>query len=103
MPFKDLSQIEQEIVLKCLKATVEGSFFPEWEFHSLFGLTRQEVEKVVKDWELIDKDSSIVVLAINNSLNNLLGYPHKCEQELHDFISISRQELKTIFSKWRKT
>ena len=76
MPFEDLSKIEQDVVCQFLKATAEGSFFPEWEFHTLFGLTHQEVKQIVKKWAVIDKDSSLVVLAINNSLNNLLYYPH---------------------------
>ena len=103
MPFKDLSEVEQNIIYQCLKATVEGSFFPEWEFNTLFGLTRQEVKQIIKDWAVIDRDSSIVILAINNSFNNLLYYPHKCEREWHNFISVSRQKLKTIYSKWKGT
>lgn len=43
MPFEDLFKIEQDVVCQCLKATVEGSFFPEWEFHTLFGLTRKKL------------------------------------------------------------
>jgi len=102
MPFKDLSKTEQDIIYQCLEATVDGSFFPDWEFHALFGLTRQEVEPIVIDWSIVDKNSSLAILAINNSLNNLLGYPHKCDREWHNFISVSPQELKTIYSKWKR-
>ncbi|MEO1691733.1 MAG: hypothetical protein AAFR63_09435 [Cyanobacteria bacterium J06631_6] len=101
MPFKDLSKTEQDVIYQCLEATVDGSFFPDWEFYTLFGLTRQEVEQVVIDWSIVNKDSSLAVIAINNSLNNLLGYPHKCEHEWYEFISVSRQELKAIYSKWK--
>ena len=103
MLFKDLSKNEQDIIYQCLEATVDGPFFPDWEFHTLFGLTRQEVERIVIDWAIVDRNSPIVILAINNSLNNLLGYPHKCDREWHDFISVDRKELRTIYFKWKGT
>jgi len=101
MPFKDLYKTEQDVIYQCLEATVDGPFFPDWEFHTLFGLTRQEVEQIVIDWSIVDKDSSLAILAINNSLNNLLGYPHKCDREWYDFISVSPQKLRTIYGKWK--
>ena len=103
MPFKDLSATEQHVIYQCLKAAVDGPFFPDGEFHTLFGLTRQEVEQIVIDWATVNKNSSDVILAINNSLNNLLGYPHKCDREWHDFISVDRQKLGTIYAKWKGT
>jgi hypothetical protein len=43
-----------------------------------------------------------VILAVNNSLNNLLGYPTTpTDQEWPKFISANRQEVKRIFDKWR--
>ena len=103
MPIKNLSKIEWDIIYQCLEAAVDGPFFPDWEFHTLFGLTRREVEQIVENWAIVDKDSSQAVLAINNSLNNLLGYPHKCDREWDDFISVDRKELRTIYSKWKGT
>jgi hypothetical protein len=42
------------------------------------------------------------MLAVNNSLNNLLGYPTTpTDQEWPKFISANRQEVKKIFDKWR--
>ena len=103
MPFKDLSKIEQDVIYQCLEATVDGSFFPDWEFHTLFGLTREEIEQIVIDWTIIAPNSPLAILAINNSLNNLLGHPHKCDREWHEFISVSPQELRAIYAKWRGT
>ncbi len=41
-------------------------------------------------------------LAINNSFNNLLGYPTRNKQELWPkFISVSGIELARIFDKWK--
>ena len=40
MAFEDLSKNEQDVIYQCLEATVDNPFFPEWELHALFGLTR---------------------------------------------------------------
>ena len=101
MPLADLNESERGIVRECLGAVVEGSLFPEWEFHTLFGIEREELRVVFESWPRIDENNESVVLAINNSLNNLLGYPTQTDQEWPKFISASRQEVKKIFDKWR--
>ena len=50
MALSDLTQNEQQVVFECLKAAVDGPFFPDWEFPTLFGLWREEVGRVVADW-----------------------------------------------------
>jgi len=42
------------------------------------------------------------VLAVNNTINNLLGYPTENKQEIWpSFISVSGMELARIFDKWK--
>ena len=105
MQLADLEQSEREIIRQCLNAAVHGPFFPDWEFHALFGLERGEVKYVLDVWPGLDDSKkevrSAVRSAINNSLNNLLGYPHGCEKEWSLFISVSRSEVERIFKKWR--
>ena len=43
-----LSIAEIETVRRALKATVEGSFFPDWEFETLIGVNREMVQQVCK-------------------------------------------------------
>lgn len=45
-----LTGIEGELVRRCLAASVDGPFFPDWEFETLFGLTRDEVREVLDAW-----------------------------------------------------
>ena len=46
-------------------------------------------------------DDEKVKLAISNSINNLLGYPHGCSEEVwSQYISVSEDELGKIFLKW---
>jgi len=61
-------------------------------------LERDDVRNVVN----LDENDESVVRAINNSFNNLLGYPSKNLEELWPkFISVSGIELAQIFDKWK--
>jgi len=102
MPLDKLSPREQEVVFECLTVSVNGPFFPDEEFSTLFGLTRGEVREVVERWPVDDQSDEKAVLAINNVINNLLGYPHGQGEAWSDYICVSRDEVKAIFLKWRK-
>jgi hypothetical protein len=101
MPLEHLSERERSVVLECLRASLEGPFFPEWEFRSLFGITRTDLARIVTTWPEIDERAEEVALAINNSMNNLLGYPHGCEDAWSEFLSVSSGEVERIYAKWR--
>jgi len=79
MSLQTLTDNERRVVFECLRAAVDGPFFPDWEFHTLFGLHRQEVARIVAALPNIDDSDESVSLAINNAMGNLLGYPHKNE------------------------
>lgn len=98
----ELNKHETQVVLECLKATTQGPFFPDWEFSTLFGLSREEVAEVAAAWPNVDQDSKTVVVAINNSLNNLLGYPHGCQEVWDDYISVPPEELGAMYARWRQ-
>jgi hypothetical protein len=102
MPLTTLDEREREVVRECLRAAVEGPFFPDWEFETLFGLDREEVKHVLLSWPSLNEADESTALAINNSMNNLLGYPIGEGQDAWPrFISVSRAELARIFDKWR--
>jgi hypothetical protein len=103
VPLADLDQNEREVVRQCLNAAAYGPFFPDWEFHALFGLERNEVKSVLESWPEPDETNEDVQLAINNSLSNLLGYPHGCEKEWPRFVSVSSKEVQKVFKKWRQS
>lgn len=102
MALSNLDDKEREVVRECLRAAVDGPFFPEWEFQTIFGLEREEVKEVLLAWPELDESDESVVMAINNCFNNLLGYPAKNKYEnWPDFISVSHMELARIFDKWK--
>jgi hypothetical protein len=96
-----LTQTECKVVRECLAAAADGPFFPDWEFHSLFGLNRDELRNVLSLWPDVDQKSVVTQLAINNTLNNLLGYPHGQDPAWDHFISAPPAEVSRIFYKWR--
>jgi hypothetical protein len=103
VPLANLDERERGVIRECLQASAEGPFFPDSEFETLFGLTREDVRRVLFCWPELDETDEIVVIAINNSINNLLGYPAgNTQEEWQSFISVSETELAEIFNKWRE-
>lgn len=103
MPLSNLDDREREIVGECLRAAADGPFFPDWEFHPLFGIERDDLRRILTGWPALDEADSSVVLAINNSFANLLGYPISPadEEAWGDYLSVDRLALLAVFDKWR--
>ncbi len=101
MSLQTLTDDEKRVVFECLRAAADGPFFPDWEFHTLFGLRRQEVARIVATLPNIDDSDESVSLAINNAMGNLLGYPHGQTAAWSQFISVPEVEVRRIFDKWR--
>jgi hypothetical protein len=98
---KQMSEEEIRIIGECLRASVDGPFFPDWEFSSIFGLEREEVAKVANKWPSVDPGNEVVGIAINNSMNWLLSYPHKKYDKWSNFISVSPQKSYEVYNRWR--
>jgi hypothetical protein len=94
----ELSPTESNVVRQALHAAVDGPFFPQWEFSALFGLDREEVREVLVDWP-VTADPDRQFRAVNNAMNNLLGYPHRCEDAWAGYLEVDGQELAAIL--WR--
>ena len=101
MALTGLKANEQRVVYECLRAAASGPFFPDWEFHTLIGVKRADVQAIVDAWPNIKDTEENVSLAINNSMNNLLGYPHGHKKDWPRYISVSPSEVRRIFDKWR--
>ena len=73
----------------------------DWEFHTLFGIEFATLENIVRMLPAIDDSEEDVALAINNSMNNLFGYPHGGQSKWHTFLSVSPSEVHRVLTKWR--
>ncbi|MBX3373177.1 MAG: hypothetical protein KF817_05025 [Phycisphaeraceae bacterium] len=92
---------DRRIIADSLKAAVEGPFFPDWEFSTLFGLQRAEVAEIARAWPKVEESDDRVDLAVNNALGNLAGYPHGHEQEWERFLSVPPARLLDTLKRWR--
>jgi hypothetical protein len=102
MPLSDLSPTELKILHHCMQVTAnDPTLFPDWEFFTLFGLTRAEFITVLDRWPDLDESKLDTRLAIQNSLNNLLGYPHQHHDSWEQFFPFTKRELAIVFAKWR--
>lgn len=97
-PVSGLSTAEIELIRQCLEAASNGGFFPDWEFETLFGISREEVKKVCEQWPNVVQ-SELSAAAVVGSLNNLLGYPHRKDDELFRKISSSPESLIRLLEK----
>ena len=98
---RQLNEGDQVTVGACLRAAAEGPFFPEWEFHTLFGLHRDEVRAFAASWPN-SKDERDEFQAVNNSMNNLLGYPHGLEAQWSSWIPVDRGDLEVLYASIRE-
>jgi hypothetical protein len=100
---KPITNENEDILAGCLRATLYSNFFPEWEFHAIFGVTREEVKAIYQKWPNVDFSNENVILAIHNMVVNLVGYPIAVDELEHwaDYISISREELAARFPEFR--
>jgi hypothetical protein len=101
MDFHSLSAEDTAIVGQVLRAASDGPFFPDWEFHILFGLQRSEVRAIANEWPNPSARLDDVEVAVNNALNNLLGYPHRMEEAWSQWISVGPHQLDELFIRLR--
>lgn len=96
------SKLHRTVIRECLDAVVNGPFFPDWEFATLFGFTRQEIKAILDQWPDVDINNDLIKIAISKSFNNLTGYPINNEERWPEFISVSRNKLIKIYTGWQK-
>lgn len=102
MPLSQLTDEEKSVVFECLKCVATGKvILHDWEFQTIMGIEAQELLAIVKKISDIDDSDETANLAINNSINNLLGYPHGKHSKWNEFISVPESEVARVFAKWR--
>lgn len=89
------------ILKDALVAAVHGPFFPDWEFPTLFGLERSEVEAIAQSLSPAMQTSGRSELALHNAVNNLLGYPHQQAAAWGEWLTVTPAELQAVCSRWQ--
>lgn len=98
---RGLDQREMQLIGDCLRAAADGPFFEDWEFATLFGLERAEVKRIAAEWPRVDAGDESVSHAIQNSLNNLLRYPHGMDARLRLSVPNSAA-IENVLARWRE-
>lgn len=94
-----LSDRERQTVFECLFAAEQEEFFPEWEFETLFGMTRSQLAGVRVKWPEVDTTQPDVSAAIVSSMNHLLGYPHAKDGRWERYISVRPDAVQSTMNK----
>lgn len=92
-----------EIIGRALMASVDSSIFPEWEFASLIGRTRDDVRAVATRWPLSEGSATAEDMLIRNVLLNLAGYPHENPEQVERLVGASTGRLMEVLSRWQRT
>jgi hypothetical protein len=100
MAFESLTSKEQEIVLRCLKATT--GYIDDCEKHSRLGLEPDELQGVIERWPHIDDstDGSNGFLAINNCLNEVCHGFRIHPDDWNNWFDVTESEIKVVYEKW---
>ncbi len=102
MPLANLTEDEKNIIYECLKCVATGKvILHDWEFSTIFGIEVDEFLSIVNDWPNIDDSNETVSLAINNSMNNLLGYPHNFHDKWNEIMTATKEQVAIVLQKWR--
>jgi hypothetical protein len=102
VPLKDLSKSEQEIVLQCMTAIVDGAAIPDWEFYTRLGIIRPTLRRIISQWPEIDDRSqdSDGFLAINNCLNEVCHGISMSPSEWDNWFTCPKDMVKQTFARW---
>lgn len=101
MALQHLDEREQLLLMSCVRVAAESSLFPDWEFHTLFGLSRSQVDEIAAQGPTAEDRHPDVAQAINNAVVNLLGYPHGRLEWVYEVLGADEQEIQRVYNKWR--
>jgi hypothetical protein len=96
-----LTDRDVQVIREALAAAIDGPFFPEEEFVTLMGLTRDQMRQVLTNWP--NDRSEDVGRGVNNVLLHL-GHQHdrhESERAWPEYSSATPRELRDALNHWR--
>ena len=96
MKLNNLSKNDLEIIKNCLIFSEDERLFPEWEFETLFGISREQFRAISRDLPAVDSESQNVEMAVIGCLNHILGYLHMSDKDWKKNFSFSHDQLLRI-------
>lgn len=104
MAFEKLLPNEQNIVLQCMTAILEGSFIDSFELQTRLGVDKEELKSVVAAYPQLDDtdEDSATNLAINNCMNEVCHGVDITPDKWIKWFNVSRENVKEVYIKWAK-
>lgn len=96
MTIESLDEYDRDLIRRALEACSHGPFFDEWEFQTLFGLTRPQFGEAAHRWTEEGEVDAEVEVAIRNAIVNLVGYPHGLDEVLEVRFEVDRGRLEDL-------
>ena len=87
------------MVGRCLLVAADGQYFPDWEFETLIGATRDDVRAASEEWLNGTPRTARMNEVAVSVLANLLGYPHHLLEQLPDAVGHSAGEIQATLHK----
>jgi hypothetical protein len=104
MELSDLSEADRNVIGQCLACVATGLVIAnDSEFQTLFGVTFSALRQVADAWPDVSASDETVVLAVSNSLNNLVGYPHGKYAAWERYISVSLSDIRGVLERWHRS
>jgi hypothetical protein len=100
MGFEQLSAKDQDIVLRCMKAT--AAHIDDWEKHPRLGLEADDLQSVIARWPNLDDrdENGNDFLAINNCMNEVChGFPIE-PAEWTSWFDTPMSEVMSAYLRW---
>lgn len=104
MALRNLDEEESEIVKECMQCIANGEvILHDFEFQTIMGVNVEEFLEILNMWPNLDESDIKVRAAINNSMNNLIGYPHGMQKRWNDVMDTPLTKISDILQKWRSS
>lgn len=102
MQFDDLSERDRTVIYECLRCVASGNVIEhDAEFPALLGIEVSELVSVLQAWPDVDVSDPVVACAINNSMLNLVDYPHGHRDTWSRVMTIPLDEIADVLARWR--
>jgi hypothetical protein len=100
MAFENLSAKEQEIALRCMRAT--AVYLDDSEKSSRLGMEADELNLVMEQWPNIDdhEEGGIGFLAINNCMNEVCNGFRIADEDWRNWFDVPLADVRHTYRKW---
>jgi hypothetical protein len=94
-----LADEEIDNILQCVRLVVDKDVFEEWEFETLFGVSRDLYLEIFKSWPNVCINNHRTTNMLINAMNHSLGYPWGDEEKWKMHFSATPDDVMRTLTK----